>query len=754
MFGRNKNMKKQIAVLMAAATAVTTVAPVLASADVNTHEDSAASTAVEKAKAALAVKYSDKKVDGLGKLSANEVPEFANSRYIVLVNKAGQEFKAVNTSYYKDADFSFKYKDGQVEKEVNKASADWFVVDDVAKLEKLIEANPDAVVAVVDKGADKGSAFRTLTKKHYVAKEAGKNDATEASLEKLVETLVGLAKENADSSKATFVESLKVDGKDFVVAKAKVAGAATDKYEKVELKLASGVNFTFEVNSTVVDLTKAMDKNNQFITGTNNEQNVLDTVVKFAEVENDENKTLNVDIPYGDTDVYFLKDVQTAPVEVVNVFTRDGGYTEKGADFVNNFNKVGADDKVVFNYGGYNYKAAKADVEAAFAGATIAKVKDGSFELKLKAMPVVDTNDRAHKRNLQFVIKGKTQADLDTVLRDLKEKKTVVAGHFTRLDGADRYATAIEISKKHYEDDKAKSVVIVGGEAQFDGLSAAPLAAKYDAPLLLAHPKKGLSQATLDEIARAVDTVSNKTLYIVGGENSVPASVEKQLKDKFGVTVVRLAGSDRTATSLEVARRFKYDVNDKAANGFTKAFFVGANGAADAMSVSAVAARADLETAEIAPIIVMKKDGFNRATRAELGNITNAYIVGGTASISSEGYKAVKTLNDGNVTVSRLSGADRYATNMEVVNKFFTGADKTKGLIVASGANKYLVDAQTAGAFAAKKKAPIVLAGDKMTSDQTELFKKDYVKALKDVVQVGGVVSSNFMKQVVEKLGL
>ena len=38
MFGRNDNMKKQIAVLMAAATAVTTVAPVIANADVNVHK--------------------------------------------------------------------------------------------------------------------------------------------------------------------------------------------------------------------------------------------------------------------------------------------------------------------------------------------------------------------------------------------------------------------------------------------------------------------------------------------------------------------------------------------------------------------------------------------------------------------------------------------------------------------------------------------------------------------------------------------
>ena len=102
-------MKKQIAVLMAAATAVTTVAPVIASADVNEHKDTAISTVVDKAKKALDEKYKDKKVDGLGNSYSNDVDEVLNSRYIVLVNKAGQGFKAVKDSVYKGKKFSFVY---------------------------------------------------------------------------------------------------------------------------------------------------------------------------------------------------------------------------------------------------------------------------------------------------------------------------------------------------------------------------------------------------------------------------------------------------------------------------------------------------------------------------------------------------------------------------------------------------------------------------------------------------------------------
>ena len=271
--------------------------------------------------------------------------------------------------------------------------------------------------------------------------------------------------------------------------------------------------------------------------------------------------------------------------------------------------------------------------------------------------------------------------------------------------------------------------------------------------MLLASPKTGLSQDTLDEIGRVTKNLSKKTVYIVGGENSVPASVEKQLKDKFDVVVVRLAGLDRTATSLEVAKRLKYNGH----NGNT-AFFVGANGAADAMSVSAVAAKK--VAGKVSPILVMKKDGFDRSTRELINglNVNTAYIVGGSDSVSSLGYKAVKSV-PGVATLSRLSGADRYATNVEVINEFYlhdgNGKDPADGAIFASGANQYLVDAQTSGAYAAFKKAPIVLAGSKMTADQSSLFKKNAVlDGKKGVVQVGGVVAADFMKSVVEKLGL
>lgn len=754
-------MKKQIAVLMAAATAVTTVAPVVANAEVNKHENVAIATVVEKAKTALADKYADKKVDGLGNSSLSDVAPVLNSRYIVVVDTAGQGFEAVNVSPYKDKNFSFEAAGTTI----NKNTSTWFVVDDAAKLGKLLEANPTAKVAIFDKGGDKGAAYRATTKKHYVAVAdssiSSDDKKTQVGLDKTATELFKLAKTSTTDSTATFVKNVTADGTKIVVDKVQnvLATALPTTVAELEVELTSGAKFTFRAGSDVVDLTKALNKDGQLIAGAgvSNDQSVLDTVTKFELVANEGDVSVNVDYPSGDVDVYETVDAQVANIEVANVYTKDGGYTERGADFVNNLiayhRLTAATDKAKFNFGGYNYIAEKQNVENAINAAKISKTADG-YELKLGLLEVKDANDTAITKKIQFIVKGKTQEDLNTVLMDLKRSTDVVAGHFKKLVGSNRYATAIEVSRDQYElKGSADSVVIVGGEAKFDGLSAAPLAALKKAPMLLAHPKKGLSQETLDEIGRVVNNISNKTIYIVGGENSVPASVEKQLKERFDVTIVRIAGADRTATSIEVAKRFNYD-----GAAYTAAFFVGANGAADAMSASSVAARGDIAktNSNIVPIVVMKKDGLDRSARTVLSSVNKAYIVGGDASVSFEGYKSIKAINT-TTSVTRLSGADRYATNLEFIKEFFvagTGTVGAENTIIASGANNFLVDAQTSGAYAASKKAPIVLSGAKMTADQEKAFKDGSLKGRKGVVQVGGAVASGFMKQVVDILGL
>src|SRR5690606_27239650 len=72
-----------------------------------------------------------------------------------------------------------------------------------------------------------------------------------------------------------------------------------------------------------------------------------------------------------------------------------------------------------------------------------------------------------------------------TVLASTAGSWDVMAAKLSRLAGADRYSTAIQISKAQFADKAASAVVLAPGTDYPDALVAAPLAKATNAPLLL-----------------------------------------------------------------------------------------------------------------------------------------------------------------------------------------------------------------------------------------------------------------------------
>ena len=758
---------------MAAATAVTTVAPAIANADAIKHDKVSANEVNAEIKKALDTRYADATEDGLGGASKNAVKAYMNSRYEVILS-TGKKLNDDELEGYgliKISDHKYK-KIGDTDNE--------YVVTDAEAVKPLIEklmATPDkdkfvtTKVYFVDKGIDGTSAYRKTKNKHLVKKADLKDADTEYAYEDLFEAFKKLADKNANNE-VTFVE--KVEGKD------------TDDSFKVVLK--SGEVLKFQINGDAVDIKDARTKDDQKLDlkidmdklVVHNTQAVANQVAKFGPMANKDDVEVSVDVPFGDTDVYTVNDVELTPIELGTVYTRADGYTQAGADLINKLIVARRGDerdgmaKFSFNHAGVNYilaskkdkaneaVAVKDDAEAKAAvhtgekEAEIDKVGD-HYILRLN-VDVLDKNDKDRFKTLQFKFEGKTQEDLARVLADLKGNTEVVVGKFTKLAGANRFETAIEVSKERFGYKEADTVVIVGANALMDGLSAAPLAAAKKAPVLLADAKAGLGRSTMDEIGRACKDLNRKTVYIVGGSNSVPQSVVKQLEDKFGAVVVRLSGDDRYDTSMEVASRL---VTDKHVN--SNLFVVGGEGAADAMSISAVASRKVGD--KVDPILVVPQNGIKRTAREfiKAKKFNTAYLIGGETTASTQVFRdlqetVAKNPTDNNAeknTVKRISGINRYATNVAVINEFYghnKHIEKIKGLDVTSGDNKYLVDAQTAGAFAAENDAAILLTGSALTKDQKDLLKD--MKLRTGVYQVGGVVSANVMKEVVDILGL
>ena len=257
----------------------------------------------------------------------------------------------------------------------------------------------------------------------------------------------------------------------------------------------------------------------------------------------------------------------------------------------------------------------------------------------------------------------------------------------SRMAGDDRYATSAEISRNGWE--SSEVVLIASGENYPDALAAAPLAKKYDAPILLTASKK-LSDNVISELNRLMPD----RIIIIGGTSAVSADVESRLSSMCG-RVERIAGDDRFMTAAMIADRLGSTDN---------CFFVSGRNYPDALSVSVVAAKAGV------PILYLEPSGMvPSGTAAYLAgmDITDGVIIGGTAAVDT--LAEVLLLSRG-IHMSRLYGDDRFETSLAICNEYldlFNG----NAMLLATGKN--YPDALSGAALAAKLDMPVVLTSDK-----------------------------------------
>jgi secreted trypsin-like serine protease len=129
----------------------------------------------------------------------------------------------------------------------------------------------------------------------------------------------------------------------------------------------------------------------------------------------------------------------------------------------------------------------------------------------------------------------------DAVLAQLDALTTSGA---TRIAGTSRYDTAATLSRESF--DLPSAVFLASGESFADALGAAGAAAHEGAPLLLTA-RDALPDATRTELAR----IGPDVVYVLGGAASVSDAVVRAVEG-LGITVDRLAGVDRYATTLAV----------------------------------------------------------------------------------------------------------------------------------------------------------------------------------------------------------
>ncbi len=218
-----------------------------------------------------------------------------------------------------------------------------------------------------------------------------------------------------------------------------------------------------------------------------------------------------------------------------------------------------------------------------------------------------------------------------------------------RIAGSNRFATSALIAAVNPGFANPDSVFIVNGMGYPDALSAGPAAAHLGAPVLLTRP-----DVLASEITAKLTSMDPDTIYIIGDTPSISAAVEAQLKPYANIGVVRIAGSDRYATSRLVAQQIFGD-------GADTAYVATGNNFPDALSAGPAAA------VESAPVLLVNgaagtSDPETLATLQALG--TRKVVIAGGEGMVSSGIEASLRSAASVTEIYRRSGSDRFGTSV------------------------------------------------------------------------------------------
>lgn len=240
--------------------------------------------------------------------------------------------------------------------------------------------------------------------------------------------------------------------------------------------------------------------------------------------------------------------------------------------------------------------------------------------------------------------------------------------------GLCRYETAIRASWNAFPArGSARDVLLATGETWPDALGGASLAGVLDAPMLLTRANT-LPVGVRDEIVRLGAT----RVFVLGGEGAISPEVMNAVDSISGVSAERIGGADRYETANQIALRTALELQNAGRALPTAAYLATGENFPDALSVSPVAYATEQ------PILLTRPSSADTATLEVLGGLplTEVFVIGGDGVVASSVATQVAAVAP---RVTRISGADRYATSLAVAAHGESLGLRWSGLGVAAG---------------------------------------------------------------------
>ena len=222
-------------------------------------------------------------------------------------------------------------------------------------------------------------------------------------------------------------------------------------------------------------------------------------------------------------------------------------------------------------------------------------------------------------KNIKIYIVGGQNSISQNLINTIITETEINKNNFTRISGANRYLTSLEIAKILWNSHGYnKTIVLAHGTITADALAASTYATQEKYPIILTDTK-GMETNTKNYLK---DSNISKVV-IIGGEKLIS---QKIITNEGFEIKERIAGLDREETSIEIAKKLNSKNSVIIANGY--------KGSVDALAASSLA------NTKNAPILLIG----GKLTNGHKDIILNAnnkkryigYITGGTKHIPME----------------------------------------------------------------------------------------------------------------------
>ncbi|WP_024426268.1 N-acetylmuramoyl-L-alanine amidase [Bacillus safensis] len=292
---------------------------------------------------------------------------------------------------------------------------------------------------------------------------------------------------------------------------------------------------------------------------------------------------------------------------------------------------------------------------------------------------------------------------------------SVFAQHtVSRIEGSNRYEVAVNAAKRGWQE--APAVVLVGGDAYADALSAVPYAYQQGAPVLLTNAGS-LSGA----VKTGLQQLKTKRVTILGGTASISENVVKQLK-AMNLSVSRIQGKNRYELAANVAKHMK---------SASAAVVVNGSAYADAVAIAPYAAKQGY------PILLTDAKGLREETANLLKNkaVKRTIVIGGEASVNKTAFQKLPS-------PVRISGANRYEVAAQIAKTY---PMKTSQTFMSYG--YAYADAAAAASIAAKQGQTLLLTDAQTVPDAIRKVIGAKQKSAFSVVGGTSTVQTNVITQ-------